>query len=137
MKVLKKNISLKIDLIEELPEISFDPNRIEQVLNNLISNAIKYSESNTDVIVSAGIKNKDIQITVQDHGQGILQKELKKVFNYYEKTSNQTSLGESSTGLGLAICKRLVEAHGGRIWVESNKAHKKTAFHFTLPLKEK
>jgi len=131
-----KNIILKMDIEENIPDVILDPDRIHQVLNNLISNAIKYSEPKTEVIVSIIKQKKEIQISVKDNGQGILQNELKKVFNYFEKTSTQPTLGESSTGLGLAICKRLVEAHGGRIWVES-KINKQTAFHFTLPFKDK
>mgnify|MGYP005838567343 CR=1 FL=1 len=131
----KKNIKLVLNIPQPLPEISLDPVKIEQVLNNLISNAIKYSHKETTVTVSAFSTGEHILISVQDEGQGIPENELHKVFTPFSKIGVKGTDGEKSTGLGLSIVKRIVTGHLGRIWVES-KAGKGSTFSFTLPLKE-
>ncbi len=131
----KKDIKLVLNIPQQLPQIALDPIKIEQVLNNLISNAIKYSHKNTTVSVSAFSTGQHLLISVKDEGQGIPENELQKVFVPFSKISVKGTEGEKSTGLGLSIVKRIVTGHFGRIWVES-EAGKGSVFSFTLPLNE-
>jgi signal transduction histidine kinase len=132
----KKDIKLMLNIPEQLPEIFIDPVKIEQVVNNLISNAIKYSLNNTTVTVSAFGSGQHVIISVQDQGQGIPKDEMDKLFIPFAKLSVKGTAGEKSTGLGLSIVKRIVTGHLGRIWVES-EVGKGSTFHFTLPVKDK
>ena len=128
-----KSIELALDLEPDLPHVMMDPDRINQVLNNLITNACKYSFPNTVITLRARVTGNEVAIAVQDQGQGIPESELPKMFTDFGKTSVRPTRGEKSIGLGLAIVKRMVEAHGGRIWVESQVGAGST-FTFTLPL---
>lgn len=128
----KKNITLLCNIPQKLPDISVDALKIEQVLNNLISNAIKYSHSNTKVSISAFATDKSIVVTVQDQGQGIPKEELDKLFIPFSKISVRGTAGEKSIGLGLSIVKRIITGHRGRLWVES-EVGQGTSFHFSLP----
>ncbi len=130
---LKKGIKINTDIQKSLPLISVDKKRIEQVLNNIISNAIKYSENDTKILVKVYKKNNDILTEIIDHGQGIPEKEIKLLFQVFQKTSVQTTDGEKSTGLGLAIVQKLVSEHGGKIGVES-KVGQGSKFYFSLPI---
>jgi signal transduction histidine kinase len=131
----KKEIKLVLNIPQPLPVIAIDLIKIEQVLNNLISNAIKYSHKKTTVTVSAFSTGQHILVSVRDEGQGIPKSELHKVFTPFSKISVKGTDGEKSTGLGLSIVKRIVTGHLGRIWVESEEG-KGSTFSFTLPLKE-
>lgn len=108
-----------------------DPGKIEQVLNNLLSNAIKYSPSDTTILVSVDQTPDEIIVSVRDQGPGIPSEEQQDLFNPFRTTSIRPASGEPSTGLGLYIARRIVEEHGGRIWVESDTG-KGSAFSFTL-----
>ena len=127
-----KSIELALDLEAGLPVIVMDPHRIDQVLNNLINNAIKFSYPNTTITLRARVQDQSVVISVQDQGQGIPAQEVDTLFTEFGKTSVRPTAGEKSTGLGLAIVKRIVELHGGRIWVES-KVGIGSIFTFTLP----
>jgi signal transduction histidine kinase len=129
-----KNIELILDLEPDLPDVTMDPDRINQVMNNLITNAIKYSYSGTVVTLRARREGDEVAISVQDQGQGIPPGEISKLFTDFGRTSVRPTGGEKSIGLGLAIVKRMVEAHRGRIGVESQVGAGST-FTFTLPLK--
>lgn len=131
----KKDIGLRLNIPQPLPIVWFDPVKIEQVLNNLISNAIKYSHNNTTVTVSAFGSGQHVVISVQDQGQGIPKEEIDKLFVPFAKISVRGTAGEKSTGLGLSIVKRIVTGHLGRIWVES-EVGKGSTFYFSLPTKE-
>jgi len=129
----EKDISIDLVLSNEIPPIDFDQNKIEQVLNNLISNAIKYSHPHTTITIEV-LKEKAFVVTkVIDQGQGIPQDELSHVFKAFQKTSTKPTAGEKSTGLGLAIVKKIVEGHQGEIGVES-EVGKGSTFFFKLPL---
>jgi len=129
----KKKIDLNFKYEAENIDLLFDKNKIEQVLNNLISNAIKYSFPETKISVHLK-KEKDFVLTeVIDEGQGIPEEELHKLFNMFQKTSVRTTAGEKSTGLGIAISKKIVEAHGGTIGALS-QVGKGSVFFFRLPL---
>jgi len=127
-----KSIELVLDLEPELPVLVMDPHRIDQVMNNLINNAIKFSYPNTTITLRVRVQEQDVAISVQDQGQGIPAQEVDTLFTEFGKTSVRATAGEKSTGLGLAIVKRIVELHGGRIWVES-KVGVGSVFTFTLP----
>ena len=127
-----KSIELVLDLDPELPVIVMDPHRIDQVMNNLITNAIKFSYPHTTITLRARVLDQDVSISVQDQGQGIPAQEVDTLFTEFGKTSVRSTAGEKSTGLGLAIAKRIVGLHGGRIWAES-KVDVGSIFTFTLP----
>lgn len=115
--------SKDIQLVLEHPEapvvVEVDPQRLDQVLTDLISNAVKYSHSGTTTRVRLRVDGDEALVEVIDQGQGIPSSELRKLFQPFGRTSVRPTEGESSTGLGLAIGRRLVEAHGGRLEVES------------------
>lgn len=129
----QKQISIEVMIPEVLPSIEIDPVKIEQVLHNLISNAIKFSYPNTHITVSAFHTEKNIIVQVRDQGQGIPKDELEKIFVPLAKISVKGTAGEKSIGLGLSIVKRIVTGHLGRIWVES-EVGKGSSFSFSLPL---
>lgn len=115
--------------------VSVDPGKIEQVLNNLMSNAVKFSPADTTILVTVDSRDKSAVVTVRDQGQGIPKDEQIGLFNPFQTTSIRPTTGETSTGLGLYIARRIVEEHGGRIWLESEPG-KGSLFSFTLKLGE-
>lgn len=129
-----KSIEMRLDVPPAMPMVRMDPKRIRQVVNNLVSNAVKFSHSGTSVCLGARPDGGDIHMFVRDQGQGIPEGELQKVFAEFVRLSVKPTGGERSTGLGLAIVKRIVEAHGGRIWVDS-EANKGSTFTFALPFR--
>jgi PAS domain S-box-containing protein len=118
---------------EDLPPVNVDSKRIRQVLDNLINNAVKYSPPKTVVKISARKTGNEILISVQDRGAGIPAEELSNIFDRMYRIEQRLYTGVDGLRLGLYICRRLVEAHGGRIWVESEVGKGSTVF-FTLPL---
>lgn len=129
----KKNIFLEIKSHEVMAEVNFDRNKITQVINNLIGNAIKYSFPDTKIIVEIIKENDYIITSIIDQGQGIPSRELPDVFKEFHRTSVQTTAGETSTGLGLAIVKRIIEGHKGKLGVES-EVGVGSRFYFSLPI---
>ena len=128
----RKNIRIETEIGPGLPAVNADPSRVEQVLTNFISNAIKYSEPGTTVTVRASAAGGEVLVEVRDQGQGIPSAEIGKLFQFYQQTSVRPTGGEQSIGLGLAIARQIVEAHGGKVGVESEVGRGST-FHFTLP----
>lgn len=129
--------SIKIDkkIQEGLPQANIDANKIIQVINNLLGNAIKFTPDNGTITVEAVLRgDKEIEISVTDTGIGISEEELPKVFHKFYQVSGNLQTEIRGTGIGLAIAKEIVELHGGRIWVES-QVGKGTRFIFTLPFK--
>ncbi|MHB0868751.1 MAG: ATP-binding protein [Chloroflexota bacterium] len=118
-----------------LPLAEADPLRLEQVLRNLLDNAVKYSPRGGEVLVSGAVSEGMLTVVVEDHGIGISAQDRKRVFDRFQRASDARVGQTGGVGLGLAICRRLVEAHGGRIWVESEQGRGST-FVFTLPLVE-
>lgn len=130
----KKNISIHFNHADHLPEILLDKGKIEQVLNNLISNAVKFSPPGKDVTVSIYKSDSDLTVAIADQGQGIPEAEQEKLFKPFQKTSVRSTAGEKSTGLGLTIVRNLILGHKGNIWVES-KVGEGSTFFFSLPVK--
>jgi two-component system, OmpR family, sensor kinase len=129
----RKGIALEFDRPAVLPKVSIDAGKVEQVLNNLISNAIKFSHRGTLVRIRLTCTDEAVTVAVQDHGQGIPAADFSKLFKAFSQTSVRSTAGEQSTGLGLAIVRRIVEGHGGRIWADS-KVGEGSTFSFTLPV---
>ena len=129
----KKNINIQVETYGIIPEVKIDVNKIEQVMNNLISNAIKYSMQGSFVKVNISLDDAYIIVAVTDQGQGIPAAEMEKLFKPFQRTSVKATEGEKSTGLGLSIVRNIVIGHGGKIWVES-KVGEGSTFFFSLPM---
>ncbi|MBF0350824.1 MAG: cyclic nucleotide-binding domain-containing protein [SAR324 cluster bacterium] len=120
------------------PIVSLDISKVRQVLNNLVSNAIKFTPEHGQITLKISHPNPEIvQFSVQDSGMGISPENIKLIFDKYKQVKNKNvgTKGERGTGLGLAICKNMVELHHGTIWVESKPGHG-SVFHFTLPMRK-
>ncbi len=127
-----KNITIHSGYTDNEIIVVADSNKIKQVMDNLLSNAIKYSEKNTMVIVNFKILDKELQISIIDQGKGIPIAEQDKLFKPFATTSVKSTGGEKSTGLGLVSVKKIVETHGGRIWLKSKEGVGSQLF-FTIP----
>jgi signal transduction histidine kinase len=114
--------------------VSADENKLKQVMDNLLSNAVKYSELNTEINIFIEKLDGEIKVVVEDHGFGIPNDELNKLFQPFSTTSVRSSAGEKSTGLGLVSVKKIIETHHGRIWVES-EVGVGSKFIFIIPIK--
>lgn len=129
----KKNIRIHVDCFEDIPEILLDANKIEQVMNNLINNAIKFSMAGTTIKVSPFLSGGHVTVAVTDQGQGIPTKEHDRLFKPFQCASVRTTAGEKSTGLGLSIVRNIILGHHGKIWLESAVGVGST-FYFSLPI---
>lgn len=127
----KKHIKLHLTTNETSNGL-YDPERIGQVLDNLISNAIKYSPISSDVFISLNQFDDYVKIDVKDEGPGLSEEDQAKLFGSFQKLSTKPTAGEKSTGLGLSIVKKIVESHHGAITIESTLGHG-SIFSFTLP----
>ncbi len=130
MEALAKRRHIRLSISEKgtPTRIEMDPSKIEQVLLNLISNALEHSPEGSEVRTAVVVKEAEIEISVTDEGPGIGDKE--RLFTFYARGKSKKSY--KSAGLGLAISKGIIEAHGGKIWVES-KPGKGSSFIFSLP----
>jgi signal transduction histidine kinase len=131
----KKDISIKLNSEIQILEFDFDRLKMEQVLNNLISNAIKFSYPGNDILISLSVTGSEMFVQVKDNGQGVLEAEIGLLFRPLEKISVRSTAGEKSTGLGLSIAKSIVESHGGTIGVSTIHG-KGSTFFFKLPLNQ-
>ena len=116
----------------DLPPGRGDERRLTQVLLNLVGNAIKFTDAG-EVVIKAGASNGDFQLSVRDTGPGISATDQAKLFQEFQQADNPNTRKKEGTGLGLAISKRIVEMHGGRIWMESELG-KGSTFFVTLPI---
>lgn len=114
-----KNIKIKYRNESNFLEYQFDTKRIQQVVNNLLSNAVKFSNKDTEIELILSENQSKLVFSVKDQGPGIKEEEKNMLFQPFQMLSNKPTAKEDSTGLGLAICKKLVDLHEGRIWVES------------------
>jgi signal transduction histidine kinase len=128
-----KQIDWSMDLTDDLPDIYIDPNRFNQVISNLVTNAIKFSHPKTKICLKVDYSDKFLNISITDEGIGISKEDQVKLFKPFVKLSNRATAGEKSTGLGLVITKKIVEAHGGKIKIKSDVG-KGTAVTIQLPI---
>jgi len=127
-----KTVRLTNAIADTIPAVSADENRLQQILHNLIGNAVKYTERG-EIIVTAAVRNQMVEVTVSDTGIGIPEAKQEDIFRSFEQVDASSSRPYGGTGIGLSITRRLVELHGGRIWVES-KVDRGSRFSFTLPV---
>lgn len=128
----RKQIIL-LSRIDPVPDTYFDAGKISQVIDNLLTNAIKFSPSHSIVQIRCVVAEDAIRVSVRDEGQGLSEEDQEKLFGAFQKLSARPTGGESSTGLGLSIARKIMEAHQGRIWAESKKGEG-ASFFFSLPI---
>jgi signal transduction histidine kinase len=129
-----KHIGIISDFqISDKQTVTIDKNKSIQLFNNLISNAVKFSPENTIITIEAKIEKDVLVISVRDEGPGIASKDLDNLFNVFVQGETRSTNNEKGVGLGLSICKKIVEAHGGFISVYG-EVNKGTTFYFTCPL---
>ena len=133
LRILTNGHTLSYHLPARLPLVLADTKRISQVLVNLVRNASTYAPKGSEISVSANVRKDFLQINVSDQGPGILPAEYKRVFEAFRRGAKMENSAVQGAGLGLAICKGLVEAHGGRIWIK-RKTTPGATFCFTIPL---
>jgi two-component system sensor histidine kinase KdpD len=136
MQPLLGDREVRTSLPENLPPVELDYLQMDQVLTNLIENAVRYTPAGSPIEISAEVKEHNMLISVGDYGPGILERDLKRVFDKFYRVLTTKRKGTSAmgSGLGLAVCRGLVEAHGGRIWVQNREQGCGAIFRFTLPL---
>ncbi|GAB3332837.1 ATP-binding protein [Marivirga atlantica] len=131
-KAEKKHMQLKLDKAYEPIEVYADYNRIYQVIINLVTNALKYSSEDTEVVIGFEIHKADVEVSVKDNGSGISPEHIKRIFDRFYRIDKSRSKDRGGTGLGLAIVKHIVEAHGSSVIVTS-AVGKGSTFSFKLP----
>jgi PAS domain S-box-containing protein len=133
LKVMTQNHALSLRLPADLPPVLVDAKRIAQVLVNLVHNAVLYTPYGTGIVLAAVTRGQYLQISIIDQGPGIPPGDRKRVFQAFRRGVREENGAGKGAGLGLAICKGLVEAHGGRIWIKK-QASMGTTISFTIPL---
>ena len=128
-----KNLALKVELPTDLPPALGDERRLTQVLLNLVGNAIKFTDTG-GVAIKTSTADGTLTVAVHDTGPGISEADQGKIFEEFQQADSSSTKQKGGTGLGLAIAKRIIEMHGGRLWVESELGHGST-FSFTVPVK--
>lgn len=129
----EKQVSLNTEISANLPVVNIDPDRIRQVLHNLLQNAIRYTPAGGHIEVKAvTTDHHQAEISISDSGTGIDKADLPYVFDHFYKADKSRQRYHGGAGIGLALVKKYVELHGGRVWVES-EAGKGSTFYFTLP----
>lgn len=129
----KKRINIQLETFSEVVLLDFDKILLSQVVNNLLTNALKFSYPDSTITIRISEdENNQIYTEVIDQGKGIPEKDKQKLFNYFQKASTQPTNGETSTGLGLAIAKQIITLHEGTIGVFT-KENQGSNFHYTLP----
>jgi len=132
-----RGLYIKVDLGASVPRVPFDTDRIIQVLNNLLGNAIKFTKQGGITIQTRDKSPENhIMVSVIDTGKGIAPEDIPKLFQKFQQIESGHENEEGGTGLGLAICKEIIARHGGKIWVES-KPQEGAVFNFILPIQER
>ena len=131
-RALKDGVELGLAIDPSVDVVEADERRIRQVVFNLLSNAVKFTPAGGSVEVRSAQVDSEVQISIADTGPGIASEDQERIFEEFQQTEVGIEQREG-TGLGLALSKRLIELHGGRIWVESASGEGST-FTFTLPL---
>jgi two-component system sensor histidine kinase KdpD len=132
LKPVTAGHGVSVELAEDLPPIPLDYIEIDEVLTNLVENATKYTPPGSEIAIAARQLDGEVEVEVADRGPGIPAAALRRIFEPFYRVEGARARG---TGLGLAVAKGLIEAHGGRIWVE-NRPDGGAKFAFTLPLSD-
>jgi two-component system phosphate regulon sensor histidine kinase PhoR len=127
----RAGLSLRVEGSDELPHVRADRARLEQVLVNLIHNAVKFTKPGGEVVLSAEPAQGEVRFGVKDTGAGIPADDVPRIFERFYRVDKSRS--GSGTGLGLSIARHIVEAHGGKIWAESEEGQG-SRFYFTVPI---
>ena len=125
---------ISVNFPENFPPIDGDEERLLQALSNLLSNAIKYSPKGGPIKISGRTTSRDIIVSVSDSGIGLPIGELGQIFNRFHRAVTAETSHTQGAGLGLYLTRAVIEAHHGRIWVDSDQGHGST-FHFSIPIK--
>ncbi|MCH8836935.1 MAG: PAS domain S-box protein [Candidatus Marinimicrobia bacterium] len=135
-KALKHGIGLEVRLADELSDLRFqaDERKLKQIMFNLLSNAVKFTPDGGTITVEGRQEKDDLIVAVSDAGIGIKHENLERVFGKFEQMDSSLARQQEGTGLGLALTRRLVELHGGRIWAESEGEGKGSTFSFMIPI---
>jgi PAS domain S-box-containing protein len=132
-EIERKKLKVVFKTSKELPKVKVDIEKISLAIQNLVENAIRYNKEGGEIEINIEKKDKEIQFTIKDTGIGIPKSEQSRVFSKFYRGSNALRMETEGSGLGLFITKNIIEAHGGRIWFESEEG-KGTTFYFTLPV---
>jgi PAS domain S-box-containing protein len=132
-QMMTRDHMIQTHLPPVLPPVMADPRRARQVLRNLVENAVKYSPNGGPITISAQVQADHVQASIADQGIGIERKQLDHIFDRFYQVDSASTRRVGGSGLGLSICKAIIEAHSGQIWVES-QPNLGSTFHFTLPL---
>ena len=135
IEALYKNISIQRNIDKNMPLVEYDKSILDRILSNLISNAIKFSPSNTEVKIYTEVIDRQLNIVVNDEGLGMSEEEMKNVFQEFKRLSARPTGGEVSTGLGLFISKKLIDQLGGKIVAHSDGQNKGSTFRILLNIK--
>ena len=130
---MTKNVGVKIEIPQDLPYVKMDGERILQALRNLIGNAVKFTPGGGRITITAQPLEKGVKVSVADTGPGIPKEDLNAIFDKFQQATMMSYNKIKGTGLGLAIVKHIINAHGGKVWVESELGHG-SVFAFLLPL---
>ena len=130
----ERGIDLSAAPCEDLPEVDVDPDRIAQVLHNLLSNALRVTPKRGRIVLSARAKEAVVTVSVSDSGPGIPPDDLERIFERFYRTDKSRHRHKGGSGLGLAIARSVVEAHGGRIWAQSPPGQG-AMISFSLPIR--
>jgi signal transduction histidine kinase len=129
----KKGQRIDVDAAESVA-VSGDPDRLREAIDNLVSNAIKYSPMGGRIGIAVTSEGDDLLIRVSDNGPGLSPEDMSRLFGRFQRLSAKPTAGESSTGLGLSIVKRIVELHGGQVTAQSLGPGSGTTFTIALPV---
>lgn len=132
-KAMKHRIKLKADIPADIGSVIADTRKIKQVVFNLLSNAVKFTPDGGEVGIMASRKDRAIEITVWDTGIGIAKEDMERLFQPFQQLEASLTKKYEGTGLGLHLSKKIIELHGGKIWVES-EVGKGSRFSFTIPI---
>ena len=137
LKIRAPQRSVSLDIPADLPDVEADPRRLNEVLDNMLDNALKYTPSDAQIWIECEEIAEDsstrVQLCVRDDGPGISEEDLGRIFEPFHQTYDKGVCSTSGVGLGLAISRRILDAHNGRIWAESVEGQG-AAFYITLPL---
>jgi len=126
-------VDITVQITSNIPSLHADKSKLEQIMRNFVSNAIKYSPDGGEVKIAASCDERFVTICVSDQGLGIPEESLSKLFGEFYRVEKESHMNIKGTGLGLSITKQLIEAHGGKVWVESELGNG-SRFYFTIPL---